>query len=231
MICLMHEGTPYGHLKVNQKVIHAPNLARIVGATLPEVEGWLQELEAAGVCSRDGEGCYLSRRMIRDEALRQVRAESGKKGGNPALKKRQEPSDKVDICLTGEVNQNPTPAFALASSSASALEDQKPCAANAPPAAKRASRLPDDWTLPPDWLADAEQIGLPSGSIPTEAAKFRDYWIAKSGKDATKADWRATWRNWCRTAVERTHRPTGKPSKHDLSRMNYTEGVSKDGSF
>lgn len=26
MICLMHEGTPYGHLKVNQKVIHPHNL-------------------------------------------------------------------------------------------------------------------------------------------------------------------------------------------------------------
>lgn len=27
---------------------------------------------------------------------------------------------------------------------------------------------------------------------------FRDYWRAKAGKDALKADWEATWRNWCR---------------------------------
>lgn len=27
---------------------------------------------------------------------------------------------------------------------------------------------------------------------------FRDYWRSKAGKDALKADWEATWRNWCR---------------------------------
>lgn len=123
MICLMHEGTPYGHLKVNQKVIHAPNLARIVGATIDEVEGWLEELEAAGVCSRDEDGCYLSRRMIRDESIRQVRAAAGKLGGNPNLKKPKEVAGKVGERLTNEVKQNPTPssAVALASASASAV--------------------------------------------------------------------------------------------------------------
>lgn len=122
MICLMHEGNPYGYLKVNQKVIHATNLARIVGATLHEVEGWLHELEASGVCSRDDDGCYLSRRMIRDESLRQVRAAAGKLGGNPKLKKSENPSVEVAYCLSSKVKQNPTPA----SASASASKDQKP---------------------------------------------------------------------------------------------------------
>jgi hypothetical protein len=27
---------------------------------------------------------------------------------------------------------------------------------------------------------------------------FRDYWIAKAGKDGLKLDWTATWRNWVR---------------------------------
>jgi hypothetical protein len=30
------------------------------------------------------------------------------------------------------------------------------------------------------------------------ADKFRDHWIAMSGAKALKADWPATWRNWCR---------------------------------
>ena len=41
MLCLMHEGSPYGCLKVGEKVILPPNLARMVGATLEETEGWL----------------------------------------------------------------------------------------------------------------------------------------------------------------------------------------------
>lgn len=110
-------------------------------------------------------------------------------------------------------------------------QDQKLCAADAPPAQTRASRLPVDWSLPPDWHAEAEQIGLPSGAIPAEAAKFRDYWVAKSGKDATKTDWQATWRNWCRNAAERMQRPSGKSNKHDLSTMNYGAGVAPNGRF
>lgn len=31
-------------------------------------------------------------------------------------------------------------------------------------------------------------------------AEFRDYWTAKSGASATKKDWLATWRTWCRKA-------------------------------
>ena len=45
MICYMHEGTPYGYLKVNNKVILPTNLARMVGLTLQEVEGYLEELK------------------------------------------------------------------------------------------------------------------------------------------------------------------------------------------
>lgn len=34
-----------------------------------------------------------------------------------------------------------------------------------------------------------------------EGEKFRDHWVAKTGKDATKTDWLATWRNWCRSPI------------------------------
>ena len=37
--------------------------------------------------------------------------------------------------------------------------------------------------------------------VRTEAAKFRDHWVAKAGRDATKTDWLATWRNWCRSDI------------------------------
>ena len=30
---------------------------------------------------------------------------------------------------------------------------------------------------------------------------FTDYWNAKTGQDATKRDWDATWRNWIRRAA------------------------------
>lgn len=41
---------------------------------------WMAELERNGVLSIDDDGCVYSRRMVRDEDLRQRRAEGGEKG-------------------------------------------------------------------------------------------------------------------------------------------------------
>ena len=42
---------------------------------------------------------------------------------------------------------------------------------------------------------------------------FRDYWIAKTGNNATKLDWFATWRNWVRNQKSTTGENYGKPTK------------------
>ena len=118
MICYMHEGNPYGHLKVADKVILPANLARMVGETLEVVEGWLEELCHAGVYDTAEDGSIYSRRMIRDENLRQIRANGGKLGGNPNLK----PKDKVNLEDNQKVNQKPTPSSSSSSSSSSSKE-------------------------------------------------------------------------------------------------------------
>lgn len=107
MICFMHEGTPYGYLKVSDKVILPSNLARMVGETIEVVEGWLHELSEAGVYDVDN-GAIYSRRMIRDEELRQKRAEGGKLGGNPNL--------KVNHVVKQEDKQKSTPSSSSTSS-------------------------------------------------------------------------------------------------------------------
>jgi len=118
MICYMHEGNPYGVLKVNQKVILAPNLAVMIGATLPETEGWLDELESAGVFDRGENGEIMSRRMIRDESLRNARASGGKLGGNPSLVKGKV-NGKVNLTpnleVENKVNIKPTPSSSSSS--------------------------------------------------------------------------------------------------------------------
>ncbi len=113
ILCFMHEGSPYGYLKVNHKVILAPNLARMCGLTLQETEGCLAELAEAGVFETDEEGVIFSRRMIRDEELRNKRAACGHLGGNPTLKD----NPKVGVCLSTEVKQKPTPSSSSSSSS------------------------------------------------------------------------------------------------------------------
>lgn len=60
--------------------------------------------------------------------------------------------------------------------------------------------------LPERWMPSPENIQRMSAEHPTvdlrmETAQFTDYWTAKTGKDATKRDWDATWRNWIRRAA------------------------------
>jgi hypothetical protein len=65
--------------------------------------------------------------------------------------------------------------------------------------------------VPSDWIAWANQA-CPLIDAHLEAAKFCDYWKAASGRQATKLDWQATWRNWIRNAhPSRPYRSPGGP--------------------
>jgi uncharacterized protein YdaU (DUF1376 family) len=66
----------------------------------------------------------------------------------------------------------------------------------------RGSRLSEDWEPSEDDIQTALDEGMSRREINREADRFRDYWLAKSGKDATKTDWSATWRNWVRRAAD-----------------------------
>lgn len=68
---------------------------------------------------------------------------------------------------------------------------------------KSSTRLSADWKPTQPDLEYATSKGMVQTRIDTEAEKFRNYWTAKSGRDAAKADWPATWRNWVLTSLER----------------------------
>lgn len=86
MLCVMHQAQPYGHLRVNGLAITPQQLGRMIGATAKEVSGWLDELEGAGVFARDVDGGIVSRRMVRDEEVRNARANGGKEGAKHGFK-------------------------------------------------------------------------------------------------------------------------------------------------
>jgi len=87
---------------------------------------------------------------------------------------------------------------------------------DAPPA-KRATRLPADWEPSPKNEQDALALGLPLLAQAIEARKFRDYWLGKSGRDATKVDWDATWRLWVTRACEQRGATKTVPSAEPVA--------------
>lgn len=79
-ICIAHECEPYGHLVVNGRAMSVAQLARLVGVTERECGRLVAELDAAGVLSKLADGTLFSRRMVRDERIREERAAGGQKG-------------------------------------------------------------------------------------------------------------------------------------------------------
>lgn len=73
-----------------------------------------------------------------------------------------------------------------------------------PPKSPRGTSLRSDWQLPDDWKTWAEGE-RPDLDVTTVADSFRDYWVAKPGKDGRKSDWKATWRNWVRNQRSGAH--------------------------
>ena len=80
LLCVMHECEPYGHLVVNGEALTNVKAARLVGVSAKEFAKLLAEIEGAGVVSRTAEGVLFSRRMVRDEVVRNARAAGGGEG-------------------------------------------------------------------------------------------------------------------------------------------------------
>ena len=68
---------------------------------------------------------------------------------------------------------------------------------------RQGTRLPDDFEVTPEMVSWFREHS-PHVDGKRETEKFCDYWRSKPGKDGCKLDWVATWRNWMRTAEERS---------------------------
>jgi hypothetical protein len=188
MICYMHEGNPYGYLKVGDKVILPDNLARMVGQTLPEVEGWLSELSQAGVYDLI-DGAIVSRRMVKDENLRNIRALGGKLGGNPALMDK----DKVNLKVGKEVKQKPTPSSSSSSSSSNIfIDEEKP----KKKVATKETELADDYSPKETHFELAKQLNV---NVNAELLKFSDYHKSRGNKFKS---WDFAFNTWLRNASD-----------------------------
>lgn len=121
MLCLMHESPRRGYLQhSNGKPVTAEQLARMTGCSTDEVSRLLRELEDAGVFSCTDHGVIYSRRMVRDEKIREIRSRSGRLGAEARLLKQNasKPSanGQANGQQTGKQNAGSSFSFSFSSS-------------------------------------------------------------------------------------------------------------------
>lgn len=73
----------------------------------------------------------------------------------------------------------------------------------------RATRIPEPFLVTVEMRTWAKSE-VPQVDVDKATRMFVDYWRGKSGKDATKTDWIATWRNWLRRDGD--SKPGAKPA-------------------
>ena len=177
-------------------------LARRCGCTLPAFKRSVEALQDDGKIEVTGAGIWSEKceKHIMQRRERQSSAASAAKTRWEKIKENQSPTDKG--ALNPQCQPEPEPY----------KEKEIPKGISK----KKATRLSPDWSLPRDWGEWAMSEGLSHDDVIGQADRFRDYWIAKAGKDAAKLDWHATWRNWIRNAKKRGH-ANAKPTNTSAS--------------
>lgn len=121
MLCLMHQGTPYGYLRIGDKDVPEDILAGMCGVSLEDCQRYLTELECWSVFSRDERGSLFSRRMVRDEEIRLKRAA----GGIVSLENPNVPRRKDILPKESEASFGGSPSSSSSSSSSKDYKQSK----------------------------------------------------------------------------------------------------------
>ena len=86
MLCYMWESTERGYLTVNGKPLPEKVLARMIGLSEIEMKTHMGIIFDFGVASlRESDGAIYSRRMVKDQYIREVRQKAGSKGGKKSF--------------------------------------------------------------------------------------------------------------------------------------------------
>lgn len=81
----------------------------------------------------------------------------------------------------------------------------------------RATRIPEPFMLTSEMRAYAAEK-RPNIDVQEETEKFVNHFRGKAGKDATKLDWNATWRNWILNARGLYESSKSKPERNNSYR-------------
>lgn len=141
-----------------------------------------------------------------DDGAGVVRLNNGERSGDVRANK----SVRADVVLSasdsgsGEVRLTPT--------QPSPTQSEVPNGTSGG-ARKRGSRIPEPFLVTADmreWAAGR----VPLVDVDSSTERFVNHWRAKAGRDATKLDWLATWRNWLiRDQEDRANRTKLTPSE------------------
>lgn len=124
LLCIMYLAPEVGVLMIGNQVLDEESVCNLIATSKKVVRKSFAELQKFDVIKRDEQNRFYSKRMKEDEALRLMRREVGKMGGNPKLKNQKKiASSLVEDLVNQTHNQKQTPSSS--SSSSTSLVEKK----------------------------------------------------------------------------------------------------------
>jgi len=169
----------------------ADAVADLLNCDTVEIERVYAELTAAFLIGNGSVMKWASRQYEdKTNAERQARYKEKKRAGNASVTEEN--------CVSNAPHRTETDTDTEKKEGEARFASDAP---EKPSISKKGTRLS------PGWFPSSEDHSVAVATLnrqraDAEVAKFRDYWVAKAGKDGCKLDWDATWRNWVRRAAE-----------------------------
>lgn len=230
MLAVMHDCEPYGVLMFNGRPMTDQQLARLVGEDQKQVRKLLAELEDAGVFSRrEDDDAIYSRRMVRDEAVRNARAEGGKAGAEHGVKgasygklggrpRKDKGAKKPPLGAVEKPPLNPPP------STSSPSSPTVTASANAAAVTGRWRQQGERVEISPEWRPSPEDVAFvqqqyahdpwPPEKLTAVVQKFVTH-HRRHGH--LSADWSAEWRLWVRNEGRFNGPSTGSQGRRGMA--------------
>jgi hypothetical protein len=126
--------------------------------------------------------------------------ESPPGGESPGVAERQgwQPATGQTATQPDMLGGGESPGVASRRTSSTTTSSKSPSEVVKSGAAKRGTRLPDDWLRSDSDKAWQAEQGIPDELAREWTAAFKDHFRAATGANSTKRDWSAAWRNWMR---------------------------------
>lgn len=201
-----------------------PGLANLARVTVSECEAAISTFLSPDPYSRtpDNEGRRIEVieggwRLLNHKIYRDKRDDGARRAQNREAQQRHRTRQQESAeMLTNHDKREESAHFRSQMSNEEQKEEQ---------VRSRGSRLSPCWD-PTEQDVQWALANRPDLDPKKEGDSFRDYWLAKAGKDGVKLDWSATWRGWIRRANQSHFSGAGfqKPRVNDdFAAARYTE--------
>jgi hypothetical protein len=222
ILCHMHLSDEPGFLVFGDIILDANGIQKLSKISPKVFQKVFVELTTFGIIQRDELGRYFSKRMVNDERARQQWREIGKLGGNPKLKKKDNPKDNPK----DNTPENRFLTSSSSSSSSSSIKHTNVCLythpvtieiqKNFPSVSKMKLPLTDDQAeklLAEHSMAEITTILEAMENVPTLSTKYKSTFL--------------TIKNWIKHRKSNDNNNKHQPSGNRNPKPNFDDAISK----